>query len=280
VTQSIAQSLADAMRTLAACSDSPRADAEILLAHQLGWSRAQLFARAGEPLHAVDAEGFQRSLQRRVRAEPVAYITGEKGFWTLSLKVGPAVLVPRPETELLVEWALQRLSAVPQPRLADLGTGSGCIALALAAERPDASIVAMDISTEALALAAANAAQLQLANLRFVQAGFGEFLAQPQPPFDLLVSNPPYIAAQDAHLHDLRHEPLQALTDGADGLQCLREIVAAALPAVRAGGWLLLEHGFDQGAAVRALLEAAGFTGVETRRDLAGQERASGGYRP
>ena len=274
---SISGALAAAARGLAASSDSARADAEILLAHQLGLSRAQLHARGGDPLGAAEAKAFEGDLERRRRGEPVAYITGEKGFWTLTLAVGPEVLVPRPETELLVEWALQLLAAQQPAQVADLGTGSGCIALALAAERPRAAITAIDLSAAALDRARANAAQLGFPHLRFQQAGFAEFLASNPRRFDLLVSNPPYVAAGDPHLQALRHEPLQALTDGADGLQCLREIIAAAPMALAPGGWLLLEHGHDQGGAVRELLRAAGFVSVDTRRDLAGHERATAG---
>ncbi|HSW12910.1 MAG TPA: peptide chain release factor N(5)-glutamine methyltransferase [Solimonas sp.] len=273
----LTEALAWATGRLEATSDSPRQDAEILLAHQLGLSRGQLFTRLRESLAAVDAEAFEEQVARRVRQLPVAYLTGDQGFWTLMLKVTPAVLVPRPETELLVEWGLERLAHIATPRIADLGTGSGAIALALASELPQARVLATDASPEALAVARGNAVELGLERVEFRQGHWCEPLAGES--FDLIVSNPPYIAAGDPHLPALRHEPLSALTDGADGLQCLREIVAAAPPQLVPGGWLLVEHGYDQGEAVRALFVAAGLVGVQTRRDLGGQERATAGRR-
>jgi release factor glutamine methyltransferase len=279
----VAEVLAAAQARLAAASDSPRQDAEILLGHVLGLSRGQLFARLREPLAPEDALGFETLVARRRRGEPVAYVVGEKGFWTLTLKVSPAVLVPRPETELLVEWALELLPVTAEEcaapiAIADLGTGSGAIALALASERPQARVIATDAAPEALAMARANAASLGLERVEFRAGHWCEPLAG--RAFDLIVSNPPYVAARDPHLPDLRHEPLAALTDGADGLQCLRELAAETPALLRAGGWLLLEHGYDQGEAVRGLLRAAGFADVQTRRDYGGQERATGGHRP
>lgn len=271
---SVEQALAAATLRLAGSSDSARADAEILLSHQLACTRAQLFLHARETLNARDAEAYEQALRRRLRAEPVAYITGEQGFWTLTLAVTPAVLIPRPETELLVERALQLLGVTARPRIADLGTGSGCIALALAAERPDAQIVACDLAEAALAVACRNAEQLSLRGVRFVQAGFAEFLER-ERAFDLILSNPPYIPKDDQHLSQLRHEPAEALSDGADGLRYLSEIVGAAPAALAPGAHLLLEHGYDQAAAVRALLAESGFTGIETWRDLAGHERVT-----
>lgn len=274
----LTEALAWATQRIGAASDSPRQDAEILLAHQLGLSRGQLFTRLREPLRAVDAEAFEDLVARRVRQLPVAYLTGEKGFWTLLLKVTPAVLVPRPETELLVEWGLECLQACELPQVADLGTGSGAIALALASERPEASVIATDASAEALAVARGNAADLGLERVQFRNGHWCAPLLGER--FDLIVSNPPYIRATDEHLPALRHEPLSALTDGADGLQCLREIAATAPALLRPGGWLLLEHGYDQGEAVRGLLRQAGLADIATRRDLGGQERATGGRQP
>jgi release factor glutamine methyltransferase len=276
---SVERLLAQATARLSAAG-AGRADAEVLLSHILGLNRAQLFVRAGERPTAGECALFEAALQRRLRGEPAAYITGEQGFWTLRLAVTPAVLVPRPDTELLVEWALQCLQAVARPRLADLGTGSGCIALALASERPDADVLATDLSEAALAVARGNAVQLGLRGLHFVCADFAETLATAADSFDLIVSNPPYVAVGDPHLQDLRHEPLTALTDGADGLNALRTITGGARRCLRPRGWLLVEHGYDQGAAVRALFAAAGFAGIETRRDLAGHERATGGRAP
>lgn len=273
--------VAEALRQTAAALegrvDEPRREAELLLCQVLGCSRAVLLARDREVLAAPAAQELSAVLARRRRGEPQAYISGEKGFWTLSLKVGPAVLIPRPETELLVEWGLACMAQRPAPSMADLGTGSGCIALALASERPDAQVLATDLSAEALAVARGNAAELGLGRVGFAQGSWFESLSGHR--FDLIVSNPPYIAVGDEHLHALRHEPLQALTDGADGLNCLREIVAGAPEHLEAGGWLLVEHGYDQGAAVRALFERARFRDIETRRDLGGQERATGGRR-
>lgn len=274
----LTEALAWATQRIGAASDSPRQDAEILLAHQLGLSRGQLFTRLRESLRAADAEAFEELVARRAKQLPVAYLTGEKGFWTLTLKVTPAVLVPRPETELLVEWGLECLQGREAPSLADLGTGSGAIALALASELPEASVIATDASPEALAVARVNAADLGLERVAFHEGHWCEPLRGGS--FDLIVSNPPYIRATDEHLPALRHEPLSALTDGGDGLQCLREIVAAAPVLLRPGGWLLLEHGYDQGEAVRDLLRQAGLAGIATRRDLGGQERATGGRKP
>ena len=256
--------------------DSPRLDAEWLLAHAMALTRAQVLARSRDHLAPLDAKAFEPLITRRIAGEPVAYLVGEKGFWTLTLKVSPAVLVPRPETELLVEWALALLKGATKPAIADLGTGSGCIALALAKERPDAQVLATDLSSDALAVARTNAQQLKLRNVQFARAAFGTQL----PPQQLIVSNPPYIAARDEHLKALRHEPLLALTDGADGLECLREVIASAPASLLTQGWLLVEHGYDQGAAVRELFTQAGFAKVETRRDLAGHERATGGQKP
>lgn len=270
----VAQALRDAQRLLAAHSDSARLDAELLLGAQLGWNRAQLFSRGDAPLSPEDASVFEANLQRRIDGEPVAYLTGRQGFWSLDLQVSADVLVPRPETELLVEWALQ-LASAEAPRIADLGTGSGALALALKASKPQAQLSASDVSTAALRIARGNAQRLQLA-VEFREGSWWQAYAGDER-FDLAVSNPPYIARDDAHLPALRHEPLLALSDGADGLQALREIISGAPAHLRRGGWLLVEHGWQQGEAVRALFVAAGFAQVETRRDLEQRERATGG---
>jgi len=243
------------------------ADAEILLAHVLGQPRSWLIAH-GEavPSHG-QAAAFDRLLERREAGEPVAYLTGTRGFWTLELAVTPATLVPRPETELLVEQALAKIPADVAWRLADLGTGSGAIALALARERPRAQVLATDLSEEALAVALGNAARNGIDNVEFRAGSWLAPLAGES--FDLIASNPPYVADGDPHL-----------ARGSDGLNAIRGIVADAPPLLRAGGWLLLEHGLDQGAAVRALLVAAGFVEVETARDLEGRERVTLGQRP
>lgn len=271
----IAQALRDAQSRLAAHSDSARLDAELLLGAQLGWNRAQLFARGDAALSERDAAIFEAKLQRRMAGEPVAYLTGRQGFWSLDLQVSAAVLVPRPETELLVEWALELLMPAHAPRVADLGTGSGALALALQASKADARVIASDVSAAALGVARANAARLRLP-VEFREGSWWRVCTADER-FDLVVSNPPYIARDDTHLPALRHEPLLALSDGADGLQALREIVSAAPAHLRHGGWLLVEHGWQQGEAVRALFDAAGFSSIQTRRDLERRERASGG---
>lgn len=256
-----------------------RIDAEPLLLHALGRDRAWLFAHGRDPVDPAAAARFAELVQRRQAGEPVAYLTGRRGFWTLDLEVGPATLIPRPETELLVELALARLDAAPGRRVADLGTGSGAIALAIASERPQAQVVATDASTDALAVAARNARAHGIDNVAFVHGSWFAPLAGQR--FDLVASNPPYIAATDPHLGqgDLRFEPATALASGADGLDDIRVIAAAAPAHLREGGWLLLEHGWDQGEAVRALLAAAGLVEVETARDLEDRDRVTLGRR-
>ena len=218
--------------------------------------------------------------QRRLSGEPLAYITGHKEFFGLDLQVDARVLDPRPDTETLVDWALEVLSP-PQtgsPRVLDLGTGSGAIALALKATQPKLTVHATDFSVDALEVATANAQRLGL-NVHFSQGAWFAALAPNTPRFDAIVSNPPYIAAQDEHLAALTHEPLQALASGADGLDDLRQIIANAAAHLFPSGWLLLEHGYDQALAVRALLTQAGYVQVQSRQDLGGIERCSGGQR-
>lgn len=270
----VAEALVAATARLAPVSESPRFDAELLLGHVLQRSRGSLFALHDQPLASGASVSFDALVARREAQEPVAYLTGSKGFWSLDLQVTPDVLVPRPETELLVEWSLELAGAAAD--IADLGTGSGALALSLARERPQARIVATDISQSALNVARANARSSGIANVGFRH---GSWYAALEGRFDLIVSNPPYIAANDPHMVALRHEPALALTDGGDGMACLREIVAGAGAHLQAGGWLLVEHGYDQGTDVRALFAAAGFEDVQTRRDLGGQERATGGHR-
>lgn len=255
-------------------------DAELLLAHVLAKPRGWLFAHADDALPVEVAERYEALVDRRAAGEPVAYLTGRRGFWTFDLAVTPDTLIPRPETETLVEAALARLPHGRPPHVADLGTGSGAIALAIAGERPDARVVATDRSEAALAVARGNAAALELDDVEFRAGDW--FAAVAGRRFDLVAANPPYIAADDAHLQrgDLRFEPVDALTPGDDGLDAIRAIVAGAPCHLHAGGWLLLEHGHDQGAAVRALLEAAGFVDVETLTDLEGRDRVGMGRRP
>ncbi|MBJ6980102.1 MULTISPECIES: peptide chain release factor N(5)-glutamine methyltransferase [unclassified Luteimonas] len=251
-------------------------EAGLLLQHVLRRSQAWLFAHADAEVPAAEARRFDALVARRAEGMPVAYLVGRRGFWTLDLAVTPDTLIPRPETELLVEQALQRLPTGRPLRVADLGTGSGAIALAIASERPLAQLVATDRSEAALAVARGNARSHGLdGRVDFRQGDWFAPLAGDR--FDLLASNPPYIAAADPHLGrgDLRHEPADALASGADGLDAIRILAAHAPALLVPGGWLLLEHGWDQGPAVRALLAAAGFEEVATVPDLEHRDRVS-----
>ncbi|CAN4280453.1 peptide chain release factor N(5)-glutamine methyltransferase [Pseudoxanthomonas sp. LjRoot125] len=252
-----------------------RHEAEQLLLHVIGRDRAWLFAHGDAALADADAAAFEALLARRVAGEPVAYLVGHRGFWTLDLQVSPATLIPRPETERLVELALERLPADRPLRIADLGTGTGAIALSLASERPQAQVVATDFSADALAVARANGVSNAIANVEFRHGSWWAPLQGER--FHLVASNPPYIAEGDAHLAqgDLRFEPPTALSSGADGLEAIREIVGDASTHLMPGGWLLLEHGWDQGAAIRALMTAAGFFDVATETDLEQRDRVT-----
>jgi len=257
----------------------PRLDAQLLLLHTLGRSahdRAWLLAHDSDALSAEARERFLALVQRRAGGEPLAYLTGVKEFYGLPLQVDARVLDPRPDTETLVEWALECLVARPAPHVVDLGTGSGAIALAIKHARPDAQVSAVDASADALAVARANAQRLGLR----IGLSQDSWLDGIQDAFDLIVSNPPYIADNDPHLAALGHEPRQALTAGPDGLDDIRHIIAQAPARLKPGGWLLLEHGWDQAAAVRVLLTAAGLHEVQSRQDLSGIERCSGGRMP
>lgn len=254
-------------------------DADLLLAHALARPRSWLFAHADDLLPAEVQARFEALVARRHAGEPVAYLVGHRGFWRFDLQVSPATLIPRPETELLVELALALLPADRALRVADLGTGSGAIALAVAHERPLARVVATDASAAALAIARANAETLQLDNVEFRHGDWLEPIAGER--FDLIASNPPYIAEHDTHLQEggLRFEPRDALASGSDGLDAIRKIVREAPACLAPGGWLLLEHGWDQGRAVRALLSDAGFADVATERDLEARDRVTLGHR-
>ncbi|MCB8745898.1 peptide chain release factor N(5)-glutamine methyltransferase [Rhodoferax sp. U2-2l] len=283
-----------------------RLDAQLLLLHALSQpdtQRGWLLAHDTDRLPAACVEPLQTLTRRRLAGEPLAYLTGRKAFYGLNLHVNPDVLVPRPDTETLVDWALEvlsrpepsqqdadtRMTASPglpvsasrPPRLnvLDLGTGSGAIALALKATHPALAVWATDLSAAALATAQGNAQRLGLA-VHFAQGAWLAALPSGTPRFDCIVANPPYIAEGDAHLPALRHEPTQALTSGADGLDDLRQIITQAPAHLLAGGWLLLEHGFDQATAVRQLLVDHGFVAVQSHRDLAGIERCTGGQQP
>jgi release factor glutamine methyltransferase len=260
-------------------------EAELLLAAASGRSPAWLRAHGSDPAPLEVRRRAAEHLARRQAWEPIAYILGQREFWSLPLTVGSAVLIPRPETERLVELGLERIPMDRSCRVADLGTGSGAIALAIARERPKAQVIATDVSAAALAVARGNAARLGLATRVAFELGDWYGALARQAPFDVLLSNPPYIAANDRHLRqgDLRFEPVKALASGRDGLEALRILANGARDHLVAGGWLLVEHGFDQGAAVRDLFLRAGLTDITTGLDLARQERVtlgSRGYRP
>lgn len=265
------------MQALALDASEARRDAQVLFGHALQVSRAYLLAHGDDLLTPTALARCEELLARRCAGEPVAYILGQKEFYGLGFQVTPAVLIPRPETELLVELALA-LVAVDQPReLLDLGTGSAAIAIAIAKHRPLAHVTAVDCSAEALAIAQANAAVSNVANIHFVQGDW--FAAVGVMKFDIIVSNPPYVAAHDPHLRqgDVRFEPTSALVGGSDGLDCIRDIVAGAPAHLSPGGWLLLEHGYDQALACRELLQAQGFREVASHPDLSGTLRVTGG---
>ena len=271
--------LATALRE-AQAQGLPRLEAQMLVLLAVARAphdRAWLMAHDTDALTAPQQAQLAGLVARRLAGEPMAYLTGRHEFYGLDLAVDARVLDPRDDTETLVDWGLEVIAPLPRPRVADLGTGSGAIALAVASQRRDAEVSAVDASAEALAVATDNARRLGLA-VRFLQGDWCAPLGD--APFALLLSNPPYIADQDPHLPALRHEPLQALVSGPDGLDDLRRIIAQAPAHLLAGGWLLLEHGWDQAAPVRELLQAQGFEQVQSRKDLAGIERCSGGLWP
>lgn len=254
-----------------------RLEVQILLCHALGVARAWLISHDRDHLAEHAAQAYSTLLSRRLAGEPIAYIVGSREFFGLEFKTTPAVLIPRPETELLVELALARIPENQPCKVLDLGTGSGAIAISIAKNRPQAAVTAVDQSTEALAIAGENAARLSVTNVRFLRSNwFGALDAQ---IFDLIVSNPPYVEAADAHLRqgDVRFEPQSALASGVDGLDDIRCIVAAAPQHLVPRGWLLFEHGYNQGQNCREILRQQGFSEVETIRDLAGMERVSVG---
>ncbi|MGZ5819244.1 MAG: peptide chain release factor N(5)-glutamine methyltransferase [Burkholderiaceae bacterium] len=251
-------------------------ETRILISHALQLSRVQLITQSGRSLSAYEAQRLTTLFQRRLNGEPIAYIIGAREFYGLSFYVTPDVLIPRPETELLVELALEY---VPENgRVLDMGTGSGAIAVAIAYARPDVKVMALDVSEAALVIAHRNAAQHQV-QVEFLQSDWYSALTAQQ--FDVIVANPPYIVSGDVHLSqgDLRFEPVGALTDHADGLSALRTIIGGAMRHLTSGGWLLMEHGYDQSASVREMCVRQGFSDTQSWKDLAGIERVSGGMK-
>jgi release factor glutamine methyltransferase len=257
-------------------------EARLLLQQVLGVNRAWLIAHANDALQTNRDAEFQALLTRRLAGEPIAYLIQQREFYGLTLRVSPATLIPRPDSETLVDAALEKIphpSAMPLTVL-DLGTGSGAIALAIARNRPQTKVLAVDASDTALAVAQDNASQLKLSNVQFALSDWYAKLAEQR--FDLIVSNPPYIAENDSHLSqgDLRFEPLSALTSGQDGLDDIRQITEQGLIHLNPQGWMMLEHGYDQGAAVRELMAQAGLVEIATRQDLGGNERVTLGKNP
>jgi release factor glutamine methyltransferase len=278
VNPTVGRLLDDAARNLAAVPDlvEARREAQILLGHTMGVSRAWLSAHRDDAAAPSAADTFRELVRRRQVGEPVAYLIGRREFYGLEFRVTPDVLIPRADTETLVDAALERLPEGAQPDVLDLGTGSGCVALTIAHERPEARVTAVDVSAAALIVARENAASIGV-NAEFVQSAWFEKLDGRR--FDLIVSNPPYVAAGDPHLQqgDLRFEPATALASGKDGLADIRIIVADAPAYLSEGGWLLFEHGYEQADACRDLLLDAGFGGVISRADIAGLPRVAGG---
>ena len=267
------------LQTLVREAKLPRKESELLLFHAFECDRSWLYAHGDDSVTESRAAHFLGLVERRQAGEPLAYILGQWEFWSLPLKITPDVLIPRVDTELLVQWAAGLLKARSHQRCLDLGTGSGAVALAVKHECPRSEVTAVDLSAAALGVARANGKQLSLDVEWLLGSWFDPILAR---RFDLIVANPPYIREDDAHLHqgDLPAEPKMALTSGIDGLHALRHLAAHGQSALEPGGWMLLEHGWDQGPDVRSLLVTHGWQAVETRRDLAGRERVTGGHKP
>lgn len=264
---------------LAPVSDSPRLDVELLLAWTLGKDRTWLYTWPETELTAEQLAGFEQAFSRRLNGEPLAHIIGQREFWSLPLQVNRSTLIPRPDTERLVELALTLSEGKPEGTALDLGTGTGAIALAFASERPDWRMVAVDASPEAVELAERNRTQLGFDHVTCIQSDWFERVSE---PFDLILSNPPYIADNDPHLNqgDVRFEPRSALVAENEGLGDIHRIVQAAPEYLTAEGWLLLEHGWTQGKAVRAILAARGFQNIRTEQDLGGNDRVTLGQAP
>jgi len=265
-----------ATQLLADTSDSARLDAELLITHILNIPRARFISDPDQELAQRDLDDINSLIMRRKSGEPIAYILSQKGFWDLELKVTPDVLIPRPDTELLVETSLALFPGVAGIKVLDLGTGSGAIAIAIAKARPQWHVSATDNSRAALAVALENAEAYRLHNLTLLQSHWFDKLPA-ENNYDLILSNPPYIPETDTHLQqgDVRFEPQQALVAGADGLDAIRYLIPASKPFLKAGGWLMLEHGYDQGEVVRELFVANGYKEVQQRKDLGGHVRVT-----
>ncbi len=271
----IEHALNEAVTVLSGLSESPRLDAELLLSEALNQTRSYLHAFPEKVMEQQQYQRYQSMIERRSKGEPVAYILGEKEFWALSLQVAPGVLIPRPETELLVELALARIPQDKAMLIADLGTGCGAIALAIASECPQCRIIATDASEPALNIARENAKAHGIQNVELISSDW--FHALNDKYFDMIVSNPPYIAPGDPHLQALQHEPVNALISEDEGLRDIAHLIKQAGTHLKTGGWLLLEHGFDQGERIRDLFAINGFSDIETHRDLANLERVTRG---
>lgn len=277
----IREALQQATQALTAHSESARLDAELLLCKVLNKSRSYLFTWPEKELVTEQNLELQQLLTQRIQGIPIAYLLGYREFWGMELEVSPATLIPRPDTELIVQLALEKLAAHTVPKILDLGTGSGAIALALAKERPDAHITAVDKSVAALAITQRNREKLRLMNVALLESDWFSGL-DANLRFDLIVSNPPYIAENDPHLEqgDVRFEPRSALSSGAKGLDDLKHLINTAPQHLKREGWLLLEHGYDQGLAVTELLKTTGYTEVACYQDLAANDRVSLGRCP
>lgn len=269
--------IADAVERLLNISDSARLDAEILLCQAINMPRSYLFAHPEDELDKLSRDRFDALLQRRIAGEPMSYITGTREFWSHELLVSPATLVPRPETELLVELALRQIPREAEWQILDLGTGSGAIAIAIAAERPLCAVTATDISSGALAVAAENVRQSDLPNVSCLEGSWAAPVAGRK--FNIILSNPPYVRSDDAALEDLRFEPISALTSGKDGLDDIRILASDCIPVLASEGWLMLEHGAEQRTDVTHILDAAGWIDITCHNDLSGLPRVTAARR-
>jgi len=265
--------IADAVERLSPTSDSARLDAEILLCQTIDMPRSYLFAHPEDELDDLTRNRFEALLQRRLQGEPMSYITGTREFWSHELQVSPATLVPRPETELLVELALRKIPRKAEWDVLDLGTGSGAIAISIGAERPLCTITATDISTDALAIARENVRQADLANVTCLPGNWTDPVAEKR--FNIIVSNPPYVREDDEALSDLRFEPLSALASGQDGLDDIRVLATKCITVLKDDGWLMMEHAADQKDDVATILEEAGWGDIRCHNDLAGLPRVT-----